>query len=179
MKNWLNHKYTALSLVAGAVMLGAGTNLAAWAEKSGAAEEGLVIAQGQISGADPEFQQAVVKHVLKRFFNRIDASDSQKNDISELINGKVKSNQAKREALKAGMKDFLSSAATLDNSASSDSTLRAKAKELRVMHEELMDDRLESFLKVRALLTGEQKEKLHDTCKLFGKRFSNRSGETL
>ena len=181
MKNWLNHKYTALSLVAGAVMLAAGSNLAAWAEKSGvgAVEDGLLISQAQISGGDPEFQEALVKHILKRFFNRIDATDNQRQEITELVNNKRKSNQARRDALKAGVKDFLSSATTLDNSEKSDSTLRTKAKELRVQHQELMDDRLESFLKVRALLTSEQKEKLHDSCKLFGKRFSHRFGETL
>lgn len=182
MKNWLNHKYTALSLTAGAIMLAAGSNLAAWAEKT---SDTLLISQAQVASNDPEFEEALVKHVLKRFFNRIDANDSQKKEISELVNNKRVANQAKRAALKAGMKDFLSSASSLDNSASSDATLRAKAKELRAMHEELMDDRLESFLKVRALLSSEQKEKLHNTCQLFGahkgfiRKFSSSLGETL
>ncbi len=163
-------------------MLAAGSNLAAWAEKTG---DTLLISQAQAASTDPEFEEAVVKHFLKRFFNRIDASESQKKKISELINSKRITNQAKRAALKAGMKDFLSSAASLDNSANSDATLRTKAKELRVMREELMDDRLESFLKVRSLLSTDQKEKLHDTCQLFGtqkgfiRKFSSSIGETL
>lgn len=184
MKNWLNHKYTAISLAAGAVMLAAGSNLAAWAEKS-SEEGGLLISQMQQSGGDPEFEEAVVKHILKRFFNRIDANDSQRKEISELVKDKRTANQAKRAALKVGIKDFLSAATSLDNSESSAATLRTKAKELRAMHEELMDDRLESFLKVRALLSSEQKEKLHNTCKsfgastMFGRRFSSHIGETL
>lgn len=165
-------------------MLAAGSNLAAWAEKS-SEEGGLLISQIQQSGGDPEFEDAVVKHILKRFFNRIDANDSQRKEISELVKNKRTANQAKREALKAGIKDFLSAATSLDNSESSAATLRTKAKELRAMHEELMDDRLESFLTVRALLSSEQKEKLHNTCKtfgankMFGRRFSSHIGETL
>ena len=163
-------------------MLAAGSNLAAWAEKT---SDTLLISQAQASSSDPEFEEALVKHVLKRFFNRIDASESQKSEISELVNNKRVANQAKRAALKAGMRDFLSLASSLDNSANSDATLRTKAKELRAMHEVLMDDRLESFLKVRALLSNEQKEKLHNTCQLFGahrglmRKFSSSLGETL
>lgn len=165
-------------------MLVAGCNLAALAEKS-AEETTFLISQVQQSGGDSELEEAVVKHALKRFFNRIDASENQKKEISELVNSKRKANQVKREALKTGMKDFVSSATRLDNSDSSSTTLRAKAKELRVLHEELMDDRLESFLKVRALLTGEQKEKLHNACmifgdqRMFGRRFSSHTGESL
>jgi Spy/CpxP family protein refolding chaperone len=184
MKNWHNHKYSALFLTTGAILLAAGCNLAALAEKS-TEESTFLISQVQQSGVDPEFEEAVVKHALKRFFNRIDASDSQEREISELVNSKRKANQAKREALKAGMKDFVSAAANLDNSDSSSATLRTKAKELRALREELMDDRLESFLKVRALLSSEQKEKLHNTCKMFGankmfgRRFSSHTGESL
>lgn len=165
-------------------MLAAGSNLAAWAEKS-PEETALLISQVQQSGGDPEFEEAVVKHILKRFFNRIDASDSQRKEISELVKNKRTANQAKRETLKAGVKDFLSAATSLDNSDSSDATLRSKAKELRAMHEDLMDDRLESFLKIRSLLSSEQKEKLHNTCKIFGankmfgRRFSSSLGENL
>lgn len=165
MKSWLNNKYTVMSLAAGALLLVSGSSLAVWAEKS---EGQLFLAQTQLGNSDPEFEAAVVRHVLKRFLNRIDASESQRTEISEIVENKRKANQSKRDALKAAMKEFLSSAASLDNSESSNDSLRVQARVLRTMHEELMDDRLESFLKVRSLLSTEQKEKLHNSCKSVG-----------
>jgi hypothetical protein len=59
----------------------------------------------------------VVKHALKRFFNRIDASDSQEErNIRASKPASAKPTKRKEQALKAGMKDFLSAAANLDNS---------------------------------------------------------------
>ncbi|MFA6207884.1 MAG: Spy/CpxP family protein refolding chaperone [Candidatus Obscuribacterales bacterium] len=168
MKSWLNNKYTVTALAAGALLLVSGSSLAVWAERSEREDVSVFLAQAQLGNGDPEFEAAVVKHLLKRFFNRIDASESQRTEISEIVESKRQANRSKRDALKAAMKEFLSSAASLDNSETSNDSLRAKAKVLRTMHEELMDDRLESFLKVRSLLSSEQKEKLHNNCKSFG-----------
>ena len=122
--------------------------------------------------ADPEFADALVKHVLKRFYSRIEATDAQKTEITELVMNKRAANAAKRKALKDGLKDFMQSSSSLDNSTQSDKTLRDKAHTLRAMHEELMDDRLETFLKIRATLTAEQKDNLKKFCKMQHPRLS-------
>lgn len=134
------------------------------------------IAQSRIEIAaesgDSEFRNALVKHVLKRFYNRIEASDEQKKEISEIVDNRMVANQSKRQAMRAGIKDFFNLSATLDNSQNSAAALKAKAHELRLAHQQLMDDRLETFLKIRALLSDEQRQKLQKSCQNRFKRIS-------
>jgi len=121
---------------------------------------------------DPEFADAVVNHLLKRFFNKIDATERQRSEITNLVVSKRVANAAKRKALKTEMKDFMQSTAELDNSSQSDKTLREKAHTLRAMYEELMDDRLETFLKIRTMLTAEQKKTLNKFARMHHRRLS-------
>lgn len=122
--------------------------------------------------ADPEFADALVKHILKRFYSRIGATEVQKTEITELVISKRAANAAKRKALKDGLKDFMQSSSSMDNSSQSDQSLRDKAHTLRAMHEELMDDRLETFLKIRAMLSAEQKDNLKKFAKMHHPRLS-------
>ncbi len=141
------------------IALAAALSVTACASLGALAEDGADATEA-LEQADPEFQEAIVKHIIKRFCARIDATSEQKKEITELITKKRAANSDKRAALKASLKDFMQSAASLSNSPESDKTLREKAQSLRVAHEALMDDRLETFLKIRSMLTAEQKEKM-------------------
>lgn len=106
---------------------------------------------------DPEFRQALIKHLEKRFFKKIGATEEQKEKIGALINNKIEANQSKREELRKGLESF---ADLISNPGTDEQTIRDKAMVLRRMHQNLMDDRLETMLAVRAMLTDEQKTKL-------------------
>ncbi|MBX9938212.1 MAG: Spy/CpxP family protein refolding chaperone [Candidatus Obscuribacterales bacterium] len=106
---------------------------------------------------DPEFRQALIKHLQKRFFKKIGATDEQKEKIGALINSKIEANQSKRAELRKELESF---ADLVSNPGTDEQTIRDKAMVLRKLHQNLMDDRLETMLAVRAMLNDEQKAKL-------------------
>jgi hypothetical protein len=144
----------------------------AWSADDSEMVESAVALKRQMPGQDPELQKALVKHLLKRFYSRIDASSAQRKEISQLVDERMVANESKREAMRAGLKEFLQMSATLDGSNSSNTALKEKAHQLRVAHAALNDDRLETFLKIRALLSDEQKQKLQKTCQNRFRRIS-------
>ncbi len=154
MKIKIWHKLALTSVSSIAACASGAALISAWAD------DGQGKADTALEQADPEFQEAIVKHIIKRFCTRIDATAAQKKEITALVEKRREANSSERAALRAGLKDFMHAAGSLENSPESDKSLRDKAASLRVMHEKLMDDRLETFLKIRAMLTSEQKENL-------------------
>ncbi|HEY9784070.1 MAG TPA: periplasmic heavy metal sensor [Candidatus Obscuribacterales bacterium] len=146
MRNKLNKSITALSLALGIGMGVAGVGFIApvWADN---AELGSFI--------DPEFENAVRKHVEKRFFNLIDATDAQRNTLDELFKQRMESTRPVREEIRKGFVEV--SQMMADESVSDDQIIK-KVHEIRALREKLMDGRLETALKVRATLTKEQKQ---------------------
>jgi len=114
-------------------------------------------AEGAPGQGDPEFRQALIKHMQKRFFKRIGATEEQKEKIGALIDKKVEANQGKREELRKGLESF---ATLISSPGTNEQAIRDKALALRKLRESLMDDRLETMLSIRALLDDEQKAKL-------------------
>lgn len=112
---------------------------------------------GDELGGDPEFEKALVKHMEKKFFARINATPEQRSKIATLVESKMDANRGKREALRSGLKSLVE---LVRNPQAKDEEITARAHELRNMHQALMDDRLNTFLAVRALLDDEQKSKL-------------------
>lgn len=139
-----------------ALMLAGGVGwLASEAKERSADGEASVL--GDEPGSDPEFEKALVKHMEKKFFARIHATPEQRSKIAALVESKIDANSGKRKALRSGLKSLLE---LVRNPQAKDEEITARAHELRNMHQALMDDRLNTFLAVRAMLDDEQKSKL-------------------
>lgn len=110
---------------------------------------------------DPEFRQALIKHMEKRFFARIDATDEQQTQIKAIIEKSMSENQDKKKAMRTGVKELLA----MVQGDAKDEEIKAKVKDLRAIHESLTDARIESMLSIRKTLNDEQRAKL-------GSRFS-------
>jgi len=108
---------------------------------------------------DPEFENALRKHVEKRFFNLIEATESQKTQLDDLFKQRLEANRGTREQVKEGAVEVAKLVA--DDSAS-DEQIRTKVLEIRKLREQLMDSRLDTALKVRAILTKEQRKIIAD-----------------
>lgn len=108
---------------------------------------------------DPEWESAVRKHVEKRFFNLIDASDSQKTQLDDLFKKRCEANRATREEVKEAVVQV---AKMMADDSATDEQIRAKCHEIRKMRQQLQDDRLETALKVRAILSKEQRQIVSD-----------------
>lgn len=108
---------------------------------------------------DPEWESAVRKHFQKRFFNLIDATDTQKSQLDDLFKKKGEANRQTREDVKAAAVQV---AKLMADDSATDDQIRAKVHEIRKLRQQLQDDRLETALKVRAILTKEQRQIVSD-----------------
>lgn len=104
---------------------------------------------------DPEWENAVRKHVEKRFFNLIDATDSQKSQLDDLFKQRVEGNRQNREQVKKGVVEV---AQLMADDSATDEQIRSKVKEIQKVRQQLIDSRLDTALKVRAILTKEQRQ---------------------
>ena len=107
---------------------------------------------------DKEFEVALRKHFEKRFFNFIDASDSQREQITSLLNERVEACRPQREKLKSEVIELSQMMA----SDASDEQLKNKLHEVRDTRDKLMDERMATALKVRTLLKPEQRKAVTD-----------------
>lgn len=107
---------------------------------------------------DKDFEIALRKFVSKRFFNRIDASDEQREKLSKIMAETQDETRPKREQLRQGMLDLSS---MYSDGKSSDEVIKAKVKELRELHEKIQNRRLDAALAARKILTAEQMQKMH------------------
>jgi len=108
---------------------------------------------------DPEWEGAVRKHLEKRFFNLIDATETQKTQLDELFKQRCEATRQTREQVKEGAVQV---AKLMADDAATEEQIRARVAEIRKMREQLMDGRLDTALKVRALLTKEQRQIVSD-----------------
>ncbi len=108
---------------------------------------------------DKDFEVAVRKFVSKRFFNRIDASDEQREKLSKIMADTQDQTRAIREQLRKGILDLSN---LMAEEKTTDEQIKAKVKELRSMHEQVQDMRLSSVLEARKILTAEQRHQIHN-----------------
>lgn len=154
LKKIANYRLPLVSFVLGGLIVFAAGDMPGVLAKDAAGE---LAEMGMSVKGDPEFEKALVKHVEKRLFERINATEDQQTKISTLIESKLEANRGKRQALKEGFKDFIKLSQSAD---ANDKDIRAKAQELRAMHDALMDDRLDTFLTIRGMLDNDQRSKL-------------------
>lgn len=122
---------------------------------------GAEAANGEGAGnlIDKDFQLAIRKHIERRFFNLIDASDSQRQSIDKLVAAQADQSYPMREKLREGLVQLNNMAAKDDVT---DSQITDKVHELRALHEEIMDGRLSTMLKIRQQLSLDQRKAVAD-----------------
>lgn len=144
-------------------LIGTGLTLSLLALATGALQNQKALAQttgASLSDSgfeDAEFQKACVKHGLKRFFQNIGASDEQKTKITSLVESKFAENKEARQKLRAGFKEILTLAQ--DDSISNEE-IKSRVESLKTMHNQMMNERLDTLLQIRGMLDKEQKAKL-------------------
>ncbi len=121
-----------------------------------AAEAGKAAGEALIDG---DFEEAMLKHFEKRFFKRIDATEDQQKALSEIFLKQMQSSRAQREAMRRKLIDVSDFVAA---DASSDDQIKEKIAEVRTMHEKLSNSRIDTALKVRQVLTPEQRKTIAD-----------------
>jgi Spy/CpxP family protein refolding chaperone len=157
-------------LISGSLILVAGWQVAPMLAKQPPAT-------GAIAMEDDDWSNCLRKHFEKRFFKRIDATKEQQEKMSALIDNAAQENQGMRAEIKDKALSLVNS---FGGGSASDDELRQQVAELRTLHEKLMDKRLETALKVRAVMTPEQRKIVMEKIKLrfdgfFGHRSLNES----
>jgi len=109
--------------------------------------------------ADPDFENALRKHIVKKFLFNIGATEDQKKKISAIIEGQAEARSAERKELRKGAIEL---AQLMGSDTATDDEIVQKVHELRAMHEKLMDERVETALKVRSNLTSEQRKTISE-----------------
>lgn len=123
--------------------------------------------------SDPEFEQAMLKHFEKRFFKRIDATAEQQDKISKLLEAKLAANREKRLASRQALANLLKLAA---DPKAGDEEIMAQAQKARSLRAEMADQRLKTFLEVRAMLSDDQKRNLGERLKQVTSRLKGMMG---
>jgi len=104
---------------------------------------------------DKDLQIALKNHFKKRFFNLIEATEAQQEQISSIVDKQFETAVAKRAKMKEQAMDI---AGLVGDENATDDQIKAKVENIRAMRHELQDQRLETALSIRRLLTKEQKE---------------------
>jgi Spy/CpxP family protein refolding chaperone len=107
---------------------------------------------------DKEFELALRKHFEKKFFNFIDATDSQREQITSLLDERIEICRPQREKLK---NEAIELSQMMAGDAS-DEQIKNKLHEVRDVRDKLMDERMTTALKVRTLLKPEQRKAVSD-----------------
>lgn len=124
---------------------------------------GLYMAQASFAGdgqsplIDKDFESSLRKFVSKRFYNRIDATGEQRQQLEAIWTGTMEQTRPEREQLRHGLLDL---STLLASDTATDEQIKEKAHALRALHEKINDERLDSVIKARKVLTPEQRQKI-------------------
>ena len=113
---------------------------------------------GKTSFIDKDFEIALKKHFEKKFFDRINAADDQRDKISALLTARMEESRPLREEMRSDALELTKLVAA----DTSDSNITEKAHNLRDKRDKLMEQRLQTLLKVRAVLTPDQRKQICD-----------------
>jgi Spy/CpxP family protein refolding chaperone len=104
---------------------------------------------------DPEFKQALIKHHEKMFFKRVDATSDQQTKISKIFADAREGREPLRTQRHEQMKQMHE---LMSNSDTTDQQIKDQAHEIQQTEDKLKDQRLDTMLAVRAVLTSKQRE---------------------
>jgi Spy/CpxP family protein refolding chaperone len=108
---------------------------------------------------DKGFEEALIKHFSNRFYNRIDATDEQRQKLSGILNKRAAETRPLREQVRveaSKLSDMMADDKVTDEQILTESQL------LKGMRDKLMDERVQSALQVRAVLTSAQRAQISD-----------------
>jgi Spy/CpxP family protein refolding chaperone len=108
---------------------------------------------------DKEFEYALNKHISRRFCSRINASDEQREKIAALFAATMEQSRPLREEVRSGLLDLSALAAS---DAATDEQITRKVADLRAVREKIANERLSAALKLRKILTHDQRKQMHD-----------------
>lgn len=108
---------------------------------------------------DTEFAEAVRKHVQKRFFNLIEATEQQRQELDDIFKARMDVSSKTRGEMKKGILEITK---LMESDTATDVQIKAKYSELKALKESLADGRLDTALKVRGILTKEQRKIVAD-----------------
>lgn len=128
---------------------------------------GLCIAQASLAapnaGAgsliDKDFEVALRKFISKRFYNRIDATDEQRAKLDSIWMGTMEATRPQREQLRQGALELSN---LIAGDEATDEQIMQKVQQLRALHEKVMDQRIDSLLQARKVLTAEQRAVINE-----------------
>lgn len=106
------------------------------------------------SQGDPELRKALKNHIQNKFFKLIEASDSQKQKIDSLFSQQVAYAQPIRQEMRQKSLELLNS---MSNDSVTDSEILSKLNEIHGMKDKIRNRRQKTMLKLRSLLTKEQR----------------------
>jgi len=106
---------------------------------------------------DKGFEEALIKHFSNRFYNRIEATDEQRQKLTEIISKRAAETRPLREQVRA---EAVKLNELMANDQATDDQITAEAQVLRSMRDKLMDERVQSALQVRAVLTSSQRAQI-------------------
>ncbi len=106
--------------------------------------------------SDPEFEQAKIKHIAKVISNKVEATPDQQKQISEIISSSHQECCPLKDDLRKQVHDMHE---LMSDPKSSDDQIKAQSQQVRASHEKLADQKLDTMLKIRDVLTPEQRAK--------------------
>lgn len=106
---------------------------------------------------DPEFKQAVIKHHEKMLFRRVKATSEQQTKLRKIMADTREAKEPLKTQLHGQMKGLHE---LMSSSNATDEQITEKAHELQQTEDKLRDLRLDTMLKMRAVLTPKQREEL-------------------
>jgi Spy/CpxP family protein refolding chaperone len=127
------------------------------------ASGGICLAQGAMADSaggnliDKDFETCARKFISKRLYNRIEATDEQRQKLDTIWTGTMEGTRPMREELRRGLLDL---SELMANGDVPDDQIVTKVHELRALHEKIMDQRVDSMLKARKVFTAEQRKEL-------------------
>lgn len=107
---------------------------------------------------DKETEGLVRKIVAKRFCKRVGASNEQKQKIEALIAATTDQTRPMREEMRHKLLDL---SALMSSAEATEDQIKNQVADIRALREKLMDQRLSAVLKLRQILTIEQRQKIH------------------
>jgi Spy/CpxP family protein refolding chaperone len=113
---------------------------------------------------DQSFEESMLKHFEKRFFNRIDATDTQRGKLSSILENRLTATRPMREKLR---QEVLVLTDLMDKDDATDAQISQQVAVVKGIRDQLADGRLTTALKVRAELTPAQRHQVSDRIRGF------------
>jgi Spy/CpxP family protein refolding chaperone len=139
---------TAISIAAGSVFGPA---------RAQVSDNQTIVASNDEPLVDKPFEECLLQHFEKKFFNRIEATGEQREKLSAILSERIGATRPLREKLRH---EFLAMTDLMANDTATAKDISSQEKVVMALRDELADERLSTALKVREVLTPAQRQKI-------------------